>query len=292
MPVRNGERYIRLALDCLLRQSFGDFHVLIGDNASSDSTEAICREYAARDPRIEYRRHDPDLGAAGNFNYLFQQTRGEYFKWAAHDDLFEPSFLQRCIERLDADRSLVLCHTYTSEINADGLVTGRYDDQLALVADRPSDRLRASFQLDYPSPVWGVMRRDAVAKTRLYGSYLGSDWNFLGEMLLMGPIGLVPEYLFSVRNHETGFSFGFQKTSKAERLAWFNPRKKGPGIASAGTAAFRFAEAIVRHPMPMNERAACFRHLAGRTWKKFASKISRPRPEEPAPGQARPTEVR
>lgn len=276
LPVRNGARFLRYALDSLLGQTFADFALVIADNASTDATESICREYAARDGRVRYHRHGQDVGAAANFNDLFETTSGEYFKWAAHDDVCAPEFLERCIERLDRDRSLVLCHSYSNEIDEAGTVRGRYDDQIALVADRPSERLAASFRLEYPSPVWGVMRREAVARTRLYGSYLGSDWNFLGEMVLLGPIGLVPEYLFSVRNHEAGFSFGFQKTSKATRLAWFNPRKKGPGLMSAAASAWWFARAIARHPMPMNERAMCMRHLAGRTWRKFAGKVGRP----------------
>lgn len=288
MPVRNGEAYIRGALEALLAQTFTDFVLLIGDNASSDGTEAICREVAGRDRRVRYHRHAENVGASRNFNFLFQTTTGPYFKWAAHDDSCEPAFLQRCIDRLERDPSPVLCHTYTNEIGERGELRGRYDDQLSLLADRPSQRLAALFRLEYPSPVWGVMRRDAVARTRLFGGFLGSDWNFLAEMLLLGPIALVPEYLFSVRNHDAGFSFGFQRTSKAVRLAWFDPQKREPGLASAATSTFRFAEAILRHPLPIQERAACLRHLAGRTWRKFAGKLSRRSPGAATPPRPAP----
>jgi len=52
MPVYNGERYLKAALDSVLAQTFRDFELIISDNASTDATEEICREYAARDPRI------------------------------------------------------------------------------------------------------------------------------------------------------------------------------------------------------------------------------------------------
>jgi glycosyltransferase involved in cell wall biosynthesis len=52
MPVYNGERYLPEALDSTLAQTFGDFELIICDNASTDRTEEICRDYAARDRRI------------------------------------------------------------------------------------------------------------------------------------------------------------------------------------------------------------------------------------------------
>jgi glycosyltransferase involved in cell wall biosynthesis len=270
MPVRNGERYLARALDCLLAQTFRDFRILISDNESTDQTRDIGERYAAMDPRVEYRRQGTNLGASGNFNHVFTATESELFKWAAHDDECEPEFLRKAFELLDRNADAVLAHSYTNEIDAAGAVTGVYEDQIGLLADRPSDRLAASFRIAYPSPVWGVMRREAVAKTRLMGPYLGSDWNFIGEMVLLGRVVLVPEYLFSVRNHESGFSFGMQKQSKQVRLAWFDPKGKKP-IVSAFRSAAMFVEAALKHPMPVGERVACLTHIAAR----FGRKVPR-----------------
>ncbi|MGE5682418.1 MAG: glycosyltransferase family 2 protein, partial [Bacillota bacterium] len=57
MPVYNGENYIKEAIDSILAQSFTDFVLIISDNASSDNTEQICREYAAKDKRVLYYRN-------------------------------------------------------------------------------------------------------------------------------------------------------------------------------------------------------------------------------------------
>jgi glycosyltransferase involved in cell wall biosynthesis len=56
LPAYNGERHLPAALDSLLAQTYGDFELIISDNASTDRTEEICREYAARDSRIRYHR--------------------------------------------------------------------------------------------------------------------------------------------------------------------------------------------------------------------------------------------
>lgn len=71
VPVYNGEKYLRVALDALLKQTFADFEIIICDNASTDATQAIAQEYAARDPRIRYVRSAKNIGANGNFHYVF-----------------------------------------------------------------------------------------------------------------------------------------------------------------------------------------------------------------------------
>lgn len=277
MPVRNGANYLALALECLLAQTFRDFAILISDNESTDATQAIGERFAALDSRVTYRRQAPNLGASGNFNHVFTHTESELFKWAAHDDLCEPEFLRKAIELLDRTPGAVLAHSCTNEIDGEGRITGKYDDQLGLLVERPSARLGASFRIAYPSPVWGVMRRSAMARTRLMGAYLGSDWNFLGEMVLLGRVVIVPEYLFSVRNHEGGFSFGLQKQSKKVRLSWFDPKGKRP-IASAFKSAGLFVAAAARHPMPMGERAACVMHIAARFGRKVPQLFRRVMP--------------
>ena len=64
MPVRNGQKYIREAIDSLLAQTFEDLELVICDNCSTDATEEICREYMRQDSRVRYFRNERDLGPA------------------------------------------------------------------------------------------------------------------------------------------------------------------------------------------------------------------------------------
>ncbi|NWF37940.1 glycosyltransferase [Mariprofundus sp. NF] len=93
MPVFNGEQLVRTALDSLLAQSFGDFELIISDNASTDGTEQVCREYAGRDERIRYVRQTTNIGASANFKVVLDEAHGEYFMWAACDDTRSPDFI-------------------------------------------------------------------------------------------------------------------------------------------------------------------------------------------------------
>ena len=94
IPVYNGEDFLEKAVDSLLSQTYEDFELIISDNASTDRTEEICRRYAAQDPRVKYVRNTENLGAAKNYNQLVDMAKGEYFKWAAHDDICLPIIIE------------------------------------------------------------------------------------------------------------------------------------------------------------------------------------------------------
>ena len=64
----NGEKYLKEAVDSILAQTFQDFELVISDNASTDRTEQICREYASKDSRVRYFRNSKNIGAPDNFN--------------------------------------------------------------------------------------------------------------------------------------------------------------------------------------------------------------------------------
>ena len=70
MPVYNtDEKFLYTALDCLLKQSYSNFELIISDDCSTDSTSRICREYAKKDSRINYIRQEKNMGALPNFNF-------------------------------------------------------------------------------------------------------------------------------------------------------------------------------------------------------------------------------
>ena len=107
MPVYNGERTLRDALDSLLAQSFSDFELVISDNASTDGTESICREYAERNPKIRYVRQPTNMGAGANYKFVLDEARGHYFMWAASDDLRSSDFLEVNVNFLSANPEFV-----------------------------------------------------------------------------------------------------------------------------------------------------------------------------------------
>src|SRR5688572_7662493 len=117
LPVYNGENYLSQALDSLLGQTYSDFELIISDNGSTDRTQEICRAYAIKDRRVRYFRSATNRGAAWNFNNVFALSSGKYFKWAAHDDICAPEFLERCLEVLECDPGIVVCFPKTMQMD-------------------------------------------------------------------------------------------------------------------------------------------------------------------------------
>lgn len=120
MPVYNGARFVATALQSLIDQSFGDWELLVADNASSDDTEAICRDFVAKDARVKYVRHAQNIGAAPNFKHVLDWADSRYFMWTSYDDVWGKEFINNCISRLMRDERLGMAFTGLEVIDTFG----------------------------------------------------------------------------------------------------------------------------------------------------------------------------
>jgi glycosyltransferase involved in cell wall biosynthesis len=203
VPVRNGEQYLGRTLACLAKQDFEDMDVLIADNGSTDATEEIARAAAAADGRIRYVRHDRDLGATANFNFVFTHTTGEFFAWLASDDEVDPQFYGRMVELLRdrPDAAAAMSRVRLIDSNSDPL---EYADE-PTNADYPDPVRRfsemASFS-HYCQFTFAVTRRRAMERTRLFLPFWSGDRLYCAELALTGSLVRDPEPLFFIRQHE------------------------------------------------------------------------------------------
>lgn len=240
LPVYNGENYLAETLDCFLNQTYGDFELVIVDNASTDTTPEICQSYADRDGRIRYHRNESNIGAVRNYNKAFELSKAPYFKWAAHDDVYEPTYLEKCVAVLDQSPDVVLVHCAARMIGPAGeLIT--FDRENDVFVDReleitkkaeakdlaevtrPEDRFRdILMRAHWCTSIFGVIRREDLSRTSLHEPYYGSDKVLLSELALMGRFYHVREELFSKRCHREMSHFKGTK----EKAAWINPNKR------------------------------------------------------------------
>jgi glycosyltransferase involved in cell wall biosynthesis len=210
MPVYNGEPYLEEAIQSILSQTYEDFELIISDNASTDRTELICRDYASQDKRISYSRNAENLGAAKNYNRVFQLASGHYFRWFNADDVSAPELHERCIQVMDANADAALCYGKTAIIDGKSKVTEQYDDNLDLQQERAVDRYIAFFDsLGFTNVIYGLMRTSMMANTMLFGNgrYPAADIAFMAELTLYGKFIEIPEQLFFRRMHEKASSW-------------------------------------------------------------------------------------
>ncbi len=108
MPVWNGEKYLREAVDSLLAQTFTDFELLALDDGSTDSTPEILASY--RDPRVRHIRLE-HVGLIAAERIGVAQARAEWIARQDADDSSHPARLQRQWDAVARRPNAVFCYT-------------------------------------------------------------------------------------------------------------------------------------------------------------------------------------
>ena len=273
LPVYNGANYLRHAIDSILAQTYRDLELIISDNASTDGTAAICQEAAARDARVRVVRNAENIGAAGNYNAVFHASRGAYFKWAAHDDVLEPTFVERAVDVLERNPDVVLCSARTKKIDVAGNACGYYDGDPAWADPARSRRFRSLIFTQHAcTAVFGLIRREALAATPLIAPYVGSDRVLLAELALHGRVFEIPEELFSRRDHPGSSVRSFPDVRR--RVVWFDPKKSAKFALPEWNYVFGYAGAVHRAKVSLVDRARCWLIVASWSLRQWRSLLS------------------
>ncbi len=254
VPTYNGARYLQETLDSLLAQDLEDFELIISDNGSTDATEEICREVAGRDARVRYERVAENRGAGWNYNNVLALAQGRLFKWAADDDLCQPTFLSRCVELLDDERA-VLAWPQTLLIDETGAALRPLDDDD--LEGRESDPILRLHHLLRNRmewhPVFGVIRTPVLRQTRGIGSFVSADVALLAELSLRGQFHQVPERLFHRRYHEKR-SIAANPSFRAH-AAWYEPGRRDRPVLPNVRLVRELMVRAVEAPLPSRDRA-------------------------------------
>lgn len=268
LPVYDGENYLAETLDSILAQTFCDFELVLSDNASTDGTEAICRKYAASDPRIRYVRNAENLGAAQNYNRVFKLSKGEYFKWNGHDDPLAATFLERCVEVLDRDPETVLCFARIRAIDARGeehdvgaLTARTFAPKPQLGSAQAHVRFYHTVVADHPQgAIFGLIRRRILEQTALIGGYRSSDLPLLGELALRGRFHQLPEALQNRRFHPQQGRNVYR--TRQLREVWFDPNRSQARSHPYWRLLQEHLASIRRAAPDRRTRSHCYGHMA------------------------------
>jgi glycosyltransferase involved in cell wall biosynthesis len=280
LAVFNGESYLREAIDSILAQTFTDFELIISDNASTDRTEAICREYAIKDDRIRYHRNAINIGGANNENLTFRMSSGEYFRWAAHDDLCAHTLLEKSVAILNSDLSVVLCYSTIVQIDEGSKQIGILDRDIACSSE-PYKRFRelANWHHDCETS-YGLVRSQVLRQTELQPNYTDSDRTLLCELSLYGRFHKLSEPLFYKRYHNLMSTQVYPKFY--DRMAWFFPALKDTRsrvFFPSWQKLFHYLRAIARAPLTPKNRLLCWFHALSwifqAHWKSLSKEIFR-----------------
>lgn len=195
MPVYNGEKYLRTAIDSILKQSFTDFELIIINDGSSDTSSKIIESYS--DPRIVYISNPENTGLAKVRNKGLDVVRGEYIAWLDCDDISLPTRLEKQVNLLDANPHIGICGTWVKTIG------GASEDIWRYPID--SGFLRARMLFDDPLATSSVMlRATCITQQKLRFSLdhpPAEDYEMWERISRSWDIANIPEVLTFYRIH-------------------------------------------------------------------------------------------
>ena len=217
MTAFNRERYIAQAIESVLAQTFGDFELVIVDDASTDGTVRIAREYAAADRRVRVEVNAQNLGDYPNRNRAAALARGELFKYHDSDDVMYPHCLQLMVDALRAEPS------------ADFALTGSRawsggPTPMLLTPEMSYAREYIGHGMFHGGPACAMFRRawfERVGGFELHGP--PSDYFFWSRVCRSARVVLVSTDLFWWRVHEgqrTQTPESAQDMLDIERAGW------------------------------------------------------------------------
>jgi glycosyltransferase involved in cell wall biosynthesis len=221
MPVYNGGRHLRAAVESLLAQTHRDFELIISDNASTDETAAIALELAERDSRIRYHRNETNIGMPANFRRVVELARGEYFMWAAHDDRWAPEFLAENLARVQGREDVIGSCSRVEWVDVKPGLWTKYwarHGTAALLGSVRQNLVRFLWNPGTCSRIYGVFRRKILPECTAQPLFWAADTMFIVSTLKYGKYDEVERPLLFRRRGASRDMVGFVLSHNPTRL--------------------------------------------------------------------------
>ena len=201
IPLFNATQYIRTAIESMLAQTFGDFEVLVVDDASADNGPEIVRQ--VYDNRIHLVLNDRNLGPAASRNRALDMARGNYIAFFDADDLASSNRLSQQIEFLSKNPSIGIVGSHVEVIQSDGTKSGEvwgYEGRSDHIG--PTMLFRNCLATSTL-----LIRAEAIGQKRFRTDIpVASDYEFWTRLLFDHSAHVLPETLVQYRVHPANLS--------------------------------------------------------------------------------------
>lgn len=233
LPVYNGEKFLRNRLENLLSQTFTDFELIISNNASTDNTRSICEEYLKKDKRIRLFHQKKTIDAEKNFHFVLRQAIGDYFVWAAVDDILTIDFLQKHVDVLESNNNLVgsisklkwfdeLPQNFKNNTNDIKCRDDFNDTYVKPITGSFEQRVKCYFRFMQDMSVYAVYRTYALQKGIFPNQVFAFSATTILNALKYGDLHVVDEVLF--------YKYAGTAPRYYGKTMWENLRGKDLGI--------------------------------------------------------------
>lgn len=196
----NRAAYLRRALASLALSPVSGVRYVVVDNASTDETGAIVREF----PLFEHVRNPANLGMVGNWNRALEIAEGEYGAVFHDDDEYEAGAVEALLEALAASKTAAFVHAGVTLVDGAGaplreppLLVGGVRSGRAVARE-----LMRSGRSNFFAPTV-IFRKDAIGRAGAFDPtyVLAADLDMWMRLCLEGDVAYVPRRLVRYRQH-------------------------------------------------------------------------------------------
>jgi len=202
LPVYNGEKYLREALDSLVAQDYPNYEIHVSDNDSTDSTWGIVNQYASLNDRFRLHRWPQNVGAVRNFQHVLLDCDAKYFMWAAFDDIWSSDFISKAVQVLESDPLAVMVNANTVLIDEEGKELPEYATRPALcdMKDASFADMITELARRVGWCIYALIKRDVLLKTSVFGGQeIAHDVVLTYELASMGTLRVLEDTSFYYR---------------------------------------------------------------------------------------------
>ena len=213
MPVFNSERFVAEAIGSILSQSFKDFEFLILDDASTDKSFGIIKDFGKKDLRIKVFQNEKNLGVVESRNKLINLSKGKYIAWLDSDDIALKNRFEVQIKFLEEHPEIGMVGAYPIIIDENSKKTGQWWFE--------TNPQKLKIELFFHSPFLSssVMIRKSCLPQNFYDSKfpVAEDFDLYSKISEHSDAANISEFLVKYRINSKGLSKS--NTEKMEQLA-------------------------------------------------------------------------
>lgn len=216
MPVLNGQRYLKEAVDSILKQSIQDIELLILDGGSTDNTVEIIKHFCAQDKRVKYI-NTQGMNISASLNIGIDLAKGYFLARMDADDISRPKRIETQINWLRKTNS-ELCGTGMLEFN------GQYKRHVIMPLSHEAIKLQLCFRSPFVHP--SILMKTELAREFYYDQNrtYGEDYELWTRIALSSyRLTNCPSILLNFRIHSQQTT---QKHFKKQLLSIADARKK------------------------------------------------------------------
>lgn len=243
MSVYNGEKYLKEAIGSILNQTYTNFEFIIIDDCSSDSSISIIQSY--NDPRIVLIQNKENLGLTKSLNEGLRQAKGEYIARMDADDCMMPNRLEKQLDFLHKNTSVIVVGSSAFIIDENGVQIGIKKT----ITDHSQLRFHMLFKNQILHPTT-MFRKDEIIKLGAYNEQyrFAQDYDLWSRILEKEYlISNIEEPLMKYRLHNFSVTQGKTKDDSFQTAMSIVKRNLLHYISFSDTEFDIFAQAHHRH---------------------------------------------